>query len=129
MGCMLRLNGLSNYAVLNGERICKNRRICDCIIFTEGNIIGIAELKSKTTHSSEIEEKLTNGSKIALNILEECSGNDIKFEFYHLVLAKRWHSSEYRIITSRKIIVRGKRYNIIPKRCGVSFSVVISGFK
>jgi hypothetical protein len=115
--------------VLKGERICQDRRICDCIIFTGGIIIGIVELKSKTAHSSEIEEKLTAGSEIALNILEGCSDNDIKFEFYHLVLAKKWHSSEYKVITSRKIVVRGKRYDIIPKRCGVSFSAVISGFK
>lgn len=128
MGCMLKLNGLSNHIVLKGETICQNRRICDCIIFTEGIIIGIVELKSRTVHSSEIEEKLTNGSEIALNILDECN-NDMKFEFYHLVLAKKWHSSEYKVITSRKIVVRGKRYHVIPKRCGISFSAIISDFK
>ena len=129
MGCMLNLNGLSNHVVLKGETICQNRRICDCIIFTEGIIIGIVELKSRTAHSSEIEEKLTNGSEIALNILDKCSNNDMKFEFYHLVLAKKWHSSEYKVITSRKIVVRGKRYHVIPKRCGISFSAIISDFK
>jgi len=127
-GCTLKLNGLSNHVVLKGERICQNRRICDCIIFAEGIIIGIVELKSKTAHSSEIEEKLANGSEIALNILDECSNNDIKFKFYHLVLAKRWDSSEYKMIIRKKIIVRGKKYPIIPKRCGISFSEIISGF-
>ena len=129
MGCMLKLNGLSNHVVLKGEIICQDRRICDCIIFTEGIIIGIVELKSRTAHSSEIEEKLTNGSEIALNILDKCSNNDMKFEFYHLVLAKKWHSSEYKVITNRKIVVRGKRYHVIPKRCGISFSAIISDFK
>jgi len=130
-GCKLRLNGLSNRVVLKGERICKDRRICDCIIFTRDNciIIGIVELKSKTIHSSEIVEKLTNGSEIALNILEECSDKRIKFDFYHLVLCKRWHTSQYKVIISKKIIVRGKKYGIIPKRCGVSFSTVISSLK
>jgi len=127
--CRLKLNSLSNYVVLKGERICQDRRICDCIIFTREIIIGIVELKSKTAHSSEIEEKLTNGSEIALNILESCSNNGIKFEFYHLVLAKKWHSSEYKVITSRKIVVRGKRYHVIPKRCGISFSAIIFDFK
>ena len=129
MGCRLRLNDLSNYIVLKGERICENRKICDCIIFTRDNciIIGIVELKSKTIHSSEIVEKLTNGSEIALDILEQCSDNHMKFEFYHLVLCKRWHPSEYRVITSRKITVKGKGYDIIPKRCGVPFSEVIWG--
>ena len=129
MGCRLRLNGLSNRVVLKGERICQDRRICDCIIFTGSIIIGIVELKSKTANSSEIEEKLTNGSEIALNILERCCDNDIKFEFYHIVLAKKWRSSEYKAINSRKIVVRGKRYDIIPKRCGVSFAAIISSFK
>lgn len=129
MGCRLRLNGLSNRVVLKGERICQDRRICDCIIFTGCIIIGIVELKSKTAHSSEIVEKLTNGTEIALDILEMCCDNDMKFEFHHLVLAKKWHSSEYKVITSKRIVVRGKRYDIIPKRCGISFSAVISGFK
>ena len=130
-GCSLRLNGLSNHVVLKGERICKDRRICDCIIFTRDNciIIGVVELKSKTIHSTEIVEKLTNGSEIALGILEECSDNDMKFEFYHLVLSKRMPPSEFRVITSEKIIVRGKRYDIVPKKCGISFSALISGFK
>lgn len=130
-GCTLRLDGLSNHVVLKGERTCKDRRICDCIIFTRDNciIIGIVELKSKTIHSSEIVEKLTNGSEMALNILEKCSDISIEFEFYHLVLCKRWHTSQYKVIISKKIIVRGKRYGIIPKRCGVSFSTVISSLR
>jgi len=101
--CKLRLNGLSNRVVLKGERTCQDRRICDCIIFIKDRciIIGIVELKSKTIHSSEIVEKLTNGSEIALNILEECSDKRMKFDFYHLVLCKRWHTSQY------KVIIRG----------------------
>lgn len=131
MGCRLKLDGLSNYVILKGERICQDRRICDCIIFIRDDsiIIGIVELKSKTAHSSEIEEKLTNGSLIALKILERCCDNSVKFEFYHLVLSKSWYSSEYMVIISRKIRVRGKKYEIIPKRCGVSFSKVISCLK
>ena len=34
--CKLGLNGLSNYIILKGERVCQNRKICDCIIFAEG---------------------------------------------------------------------------------------------
>lgn len=130
-GCGLRLNGLNKHVVLKGETLCKDRRICDCIIFTRDNciIIGIVELKSKTIHPSEIVEKLTNGSGIALDILEKCSDNHMKLEFYHLVLCKRWHSSEYRVIISKKIIVTGKRYDIIPKRCGSSFSKLILSLK
>jgi len=74
-GCELRLDGLKNYVVLKGEVICHDRKICDYIIFKINSsiIIGIVELKSKTAHPGEIEEKLTNGSKMALNILTECN--------------------------------------------------------
>jgi len=45
--CKLKLAGLSVYIVLKGEKICDDRRICDCIIFTTGDeyiVIGIVEL-------------------------------------------------------------------------------------
>lgn len=131
MGCHLGLNGLNNYVILKGERICTDRKICDCIIFTSDNyiIIGIVELKSKTVYASEIIEKLANGIKTALDILEEGNDNCMKFEFYPIVLYKSLHPAEYKVITSRKIKVKGKRYNIIPKKCGISFSTVISGLK
>jgi len=67
-----------------GEKICNNRRICDCVIFTiedEYVVIGIIELKSKTAHSSEIEEKLTNGLEIASDILEQHNTERLKSEF------------------------------------------------
>lgn len=126
--CKLKLAGQSNYVVLKGEKICNNRRICDCIIFTIGDeyiVIGIVELKSKTAHSSEIEETLTNGSEVALNILEKCNDERLKFDFYHIVLSKKWKSSELRMIESKKILVGGKEYNIITKKCGLSFLELI----
>jgi len=131
MGCHLRLNGSNNYVILKGERMCKDRKICDCIIFTSDNyiIVGIIELKSKTVHSSEIIVKLTNGLKIALDILKECNDNCMMYEFYPIVLCKSWHTSEYRIIIKRKIKIKGKRYNILPKKCGITFSTVISNLK
>ncbi len=127
--CKLKLHDLCNYVVLKGEKLCKDQRICDCIIFIEETAIGIVELKSKTAHSNEIKEKLTNGTLIALNILKNCNNNQSKFDFYHIVLCKAWSSSEYRVITSEKIEISGKRYYIIPKRCGVSFSEIIRYFK
>lgn len=131
MGCKLRLNGLHNHVVLKGEQICTSRKMCDCIIFATNKriIIGIVELKSKTAHPSEIIEKLTNSSEVALSTLEKCRRNFTRLDFYHIVLCKGWDSSEHRVITSRRIVVRGKKYDIIPKRCGVSFSEVISSLR
>ena len=131
-GCELKLDGLKKYIVVKGDKICKDRKICDCIIFTEiDNLptIGVIELKSKTVHANEVVEKLDNGSKIALDILEKCSDNRLKYEFCHIVLCRRWSSSEYIAIKSRKIAIRGNKCSIIPKRCGVSFSAVISLLK
>ncbi len=128
MGCKLKLNNLNSHVVLKGESICHNRKICDCIIFARDNpvIIGIIELKSRNIHSSEIEEKLTNGSEIALDILKKYCDNDTKFEFYHIALCKSWRSSEYKVIENKKIVVNGKKYDIILKKCGESFSMLIS---
>jgi hypothetical protein len=113
---------------LKGERICRDRKICDCIVFTAEHslIIGIIELKSRTAHPKEIEEKLTNGSAISLDILERCADGIPKFEFYHLVLSKSWRTSEYVVIVNTRINVRGKKYYIIAGECGISFSQVIA---
>lgn len=99
-GCTLRLDGLSDHVVLKGEEICQDRKVCDCIIFVVGSpvVIGIVELKSRTVHSSEIVDKLTNGSEIALDVLEKCIGRQIKFEFYHLLLSQRLDPAERRKI-------------------------------
>ena len=75
MGCELKLDGFNEYVILKGEKIRRNMKISDCIIFIKDNfIIAIIELKSRTIHASEIVSKLTNASKIALNILKECKG-------------------------------------------------------
>ena len=131
-GCTLKLGGLSNSVILKGDGICKDHKICDCIIFTPGGeyvVIGIIELKSRTVHASEIEEKLTNGSEVALDILEKCNDEHLKFDFYHIVLSKEWSSSELRMIESKRIRVGGKEYNIITKKCELSFPELISRFK
>jgi hypothetical protein len=128
--CTLRLQGLGNYAVLNGERICPDRKMCDCIIFVANGsvIIGIVELKSKTAHSSDIAEKLTNSSETALDILQRCADSGVDFRLCHLALSKKWKTIELRKIRKERVRIRGKVYSIITKRCGVSFSTVISEF-
>jgi len=127
-GCELRLNNLTRYIVLKGENICRDEKICDCIIFLEDILIALVELKSRTAKAGSVVEKLTNGSLVAINILESYLDKTIRLNFYHIVLCKRWRVSEYRVITSRKISIRGKTYDIIAKRCGVSLSELISIF-
>jgi len=127
-GCTLRLDGLTNRVVLKGDGICQDRKMCDCIVFVVNGsvIIGIVELKGKTVHTSEVADKLTNSSEIALSILEKYADWGTKPTIRHLLLHKGLDSSELRKIERRRIGIRGKRYDIIAKPCGVSFSTVIS---
>lgn len=137
-GCTLRLGGLGNHIVLKGEELCSDRQsrrlpMCDCIIFVaDGSIIiGIVELKSRTADPGQIEKKLTNSSRIALDILQNYIDTRIEPEFYHIVLCKKWRTAEHTAIRNRKIKVRGKsrKYDIITDHCGVSLSTVISKYK
>lgn len=136
--CILRLGGLGNHLVLKGEELCPDRQsrrlpMCDCIIFVaDGSIIiGIVELKSKTADPDQIEKKLINSSRIALDVLDKYLDSRIEPEFYHIVLCKKWRTVEHGAITSRKIKVRGKsrKYDIITDHCGSSFSTIISKYK
>jgi hypothetical protein len=126
--CKLKLVGLGNYVVLKGEKMRGDCKICDCLIFTENadGLIGLVELKSKNANATEIEEKLTNGLEIASRLLEKCGIKYVNVDFYLIVLSKNWRSSEYQVIKSRKVQFRGKRYDIIPRKCGLSFLDLIS---
>ena len=130
-GCTLRLSNLGTYAVLKGEKICQDRKMCDCIIFVvDGSVvIGLVELKGKTVHASAVVEKLTNSSEIALDILDEYGDKRAENVLCHFVLHRGLDSSERRKIGRSRIRIRGKAYDIKTKRCGTSFSAVISDFK
>lgn len=124
-GCKLRVD-VSNYVIVKGEELCKNQRICDHIVFVERDIVRIfiVEFKSRNADSHEIEEKLTNCSMKAVEILESV-GNP-SFRFYHLVIAKNWRPIETKKMKEMRIPVRGKHYHVIRPKPGVSLSEVIS---
>ena len=130
-GCTLSLAGLGEHVVLKGEKIYRDRKMCDCIIFVVNGsvIVGIVELKSGTVDSKDVIKKLTNSSEVALNILKKCTDNHADFRFYHIVLCNaRWKTIELKNM-KKGLKVRGKKYSIIAKRCGISFSAIISKFK
>lgn len=130
-GCTLRLDGLSNRVVLKGEELYQDRKMCDCIIFIvdDSVIIGIVELKSKTVRTSEVADKLINSSEIALDILEKYADRHMKPIFRHILLHKGLNDSERRKIERSRINVRGRKYDIITKRCGTSLYMLISDYK
>ena len=109
-GCRLRLDGLGDHVVLKGEDLYQDRMarkppMCDCIIFVVNAsiIVGIVELKSKTVDANQIERKLTNSSRAALDILSKYADRHAKTEFYYVVLCKRWRTIENRAVKNRKI--------------------------
>ncbi|MGC8932751.1 MAG: hypothetical protein ACP5KE_09110 [Candidatus Methanodesulfokora sp.] len=124
--CELRLTGLNNYVILKGEKICRDKKMCDCIIFADRSpvLIGVVELKSRTADPDEVEEKLTNGSQMALDILERCCGR-VDFRLYPIVLSKSWRPSEYILIAKKRIEIRGRKYRITLKSCGDELLAII----
>jgi hypothetical protein len=132
-GCKLKLNTSYEHVILKGEKICSDRKICDCIIFVNQNdtiIVGIVELKSKHIDASAIEEQLTNGSKIALKILKKCPDTYNESNFYPIVLAKGWgRASKHAVMKNIKIQFGSERRRIITKKCGDSFLEIISQLK
>jgi hypothetical protein len=126
--CTLRLDHLSDHIVLKGEEICEDRKMCDSIVFVVNSsvTIGIVELKSKTIHTSEVADKLANSSEIALDIFKKHGDRRTKSEFLHILLYKALDGSESRKLRDRKIKVEGREHDIIPERCGSSFSKIIS---
>ncbi len=132
-GCKLKLDTSYEHIIIKGEKICNDRKICDCIIFVNQNgaiIVGIVELKSKHIDASDIKEQLTNGSKIALEILKECTDTCDTSEFYPIVLAKGGgRTSEHAMIRNAKIRFGSKKHRIITKKCGDSFFEIVSQLK
>ena len=131
--CLLRLDGLSNYVRLKGERLSEDEKICDCIIFIhkENIILVIAELKGKNPKAGEIVEKLEACLTQALKILESCPIRGVgggNIDFYPVLLAESYRQPEYKLIASRRITFNGKRYNIIIKKCGEYLNKIIDEF-
>lgn len=122
---------MENYIILKGERICKNRKICDHVILIGNSIIKIVivEFKSKNAKSSDIERKLYNCSIIALDIREKCIGGSPTWDFYHYVVVKSWRPPEYRKIVNTRLSIRGKKYNIIPETERVSLADSMSNLR
>ena len=128
--CTLSLKDLDKYIVLKGEEVQPRQSICDCIVFVEKEavIAGVIELKSKTVDVSKVMQQLTNGLKFVFEAIKDSDINSHLMKIYVVVLAKKWRKHEYDIIKKKKILMYGKKYLILPKRCGIYFSEIISKF-
>ncbi len=127
-GCELRLDDIPSYILLKGEEIADDRKMCDGVIFLErdGLNVVLAELKSKTTHASNIVEKLRNGAVAARGILTDSEVVPSTVDSRFVVLAKRWSRSELKVLTSRRIAIGGRKRPILTKRCGIRLSSILN---
>jgi len=128
-GCRLGLEGLSDFVVLRPEGLCGDQRMCDCLVFVAARpvVVGCVELKSKTTHHSEVQKKLLNGAKLAKQALADC-GADGDPALYLVALCKRWKEIERGPLIKRQLDLQGRKHSVVTKRCGISFLEIIQKF-
>ena len=77
-GCDLIIDNLDDCLIIKCDEFYRNRKITDNLVFENNMIIKILiiELKSNNAHPSEIEEKMRNGSQMALKIIERYDRNN-----------------------------------------------------
>lgn len=128
--CKLGLKNLSNFIILKGEKLTTNQKICDCIIYLQEKCVYVVlvELKSRTLHATEIIDKLTNGLIISQEIIKGVGLNISQIKFIPLLLSLSKNTSEYRVLTSKRIDFQGKKYKILLKKCGIILSEVLQNF-
>ena len=121
--CSLNLQGFSRRLIIKGEEIRDNvnESICDCIIYTsdENFIIGNIELKSKGTPYDQIEKKFENTPKYTERFLVSFNEEELgKYQYFPIVLAKRWDSISKRKFKNCSVRFKGKNYKLILRDCG-----------
>jgi hypothetical protein len=102
--------GMSDFSqkiILKGEKICRDRKVCDCLIFAlKGYCLYVAavELKSGTTHATEIQEKLTTCARMAQNALAGNEFRGLTIIFDPVLVSKTHHSSEFKKLSKIRIL-------------------------
>lgn len=130
-GVKLAMGDLKNYVILKGEKACDGNMICDCVIFLEKDniIICLIELKNKNMHASDIETKISNSAKLALELLEDCKKTSLKIEIYPILLYKNINHTEFPKIKQIKIVIRDKCFSIIAQKCQYPLCEILSKYK
>jgi hypothetical protein len=125
-GCRLGIDIARHRIILKGEKLCPNQRICDNIIFVENAVIKVVlvEFKRRNVDVGRVIEKLENCSEMALSIIGEFYGNT-SFDLCHVVISRSWRPHEYRILQSRRLTIRGRRFFINIKSGNCSLSTIL----
>jgi hypothetical protein len=119
-GCKLELTGLSSYVVERADKDITDRKMCDCLVFAQYNsthVLAIVELKSGTTHVTQIKAQLENGAKRAKEILQKAGAVNITWILCFFCLANSWKSSAIKMIANRRVELSNVKHPIRTGRC------------
>lgn len=125
-GCRLGLAGISNYAVLKGEDVVKDGKVCDCIMIhdTDPPRVLLIELKSGNIKIGQVIEKFLGGIDIIPQVERYILGNK-RYQISLLVLTKRrMRKSFYKFWRSHRLKINGKRHSVQILKCGVELASV-----
>lgn len=112
--------GITNYAVVKGEEVIKNRKACDCIVIhdTLPPRVSLVELKSGNVKQTQALEKFLSTAEIISQIERDVLGNK-KCRPYFLLLTKgRKRRTFYTLWRTLRIKVGGVEYPVQVLPCG-----------
>lgn len=104
--------------------------MCDCIVFAavgEELIVCLVELKSKTVHLGEVQEKLSNSLRFVRDLLAGLGlpGDAVRLELF--VLAESWTPAASRTLREKhRVGHRAERHLILPARCGAELLDILA---
>jgi hypothetical protein len=123
--CKINLQGL-NCVVLKGENLVQNsKKICDCFIFDDRETLTIhlVELKSTTSHASDIEEKFKNSLANCNRILKNIAPNR-QYVPKLVIAAHTYRHAEAKILRNILIKFNNKTLRLNLKNCGLKLSSI-----
>lgn len=127
-GCRIGCAKLPRHAILKGEILVADRPMCDCVIVIDSSpvVVALVELRSRSVDATKVVKKLQNATAVATQIMARIGLTD--YVLAHMVLARGWRTSEYRVLTSNSVAHLGRHYHILPRRCGCELNDVLKVF-
>ena len=122
--CKLQMDINSSFVILKGEKIAQNEKICDCFIIFSYNsriLLALVELKNKSIHRNEIEQKFKNSLKYAKELMNKCEIKEKDVDLVLILLKKGIKSSEFQVLRDIKF----NRRKIFIKKCGIKISEIL----
>jgi len=128
-GCSLRINNKvrNSIVILKGEKITRNYKVCDCLIFIERKrdlIVMIVELKRKSIDVSVIKEKFENTIDLLNDIISNLNLRSPK-DFFPVLLYERMRGPEFSMLKRLRLHFACETRYLILEKCGVDLSQIM----